>query len=715
MGKAAQHDCETPITPTNSKFDDYPTGGNKHESHPTDDSHDGSTSDNHSSRLTSDGVSSVTTVSDLGFDAAPLPFSQPNCTCALHGSDKNDLFDHYMTPEELQNTSISNQTWNEPGHNEYLPLNALEALFCKQSINSIIRESSIKDMSPDELKSKVRMIYRIDTNGSRPSRRRILVVLTMMNRVKYIDKFIEHGVWDTDLPIEQSKMRFSDLFRYWDSNDKILLTEYQNRISIPFFDFRHDKLPYYHFNDEIRLPWVEYKRKSVGGTGMVHKIMIHPSHHNFVSDKACIFDNQEDSTQDTMSYKNELRALELALGRTQSEKHLIKLLLTFQQGGRSYLVFDWADGNLQEFWDQKTIEVSQSNNIWIVKQCHGLATALKRIHGLATFQKEERKKKPNSESDEYREYGRHGDIKAANILWFKDYQGNHNHFVLADLGLTRYHSHLTRSQTLGPTTSHKKYDIWSLGCVFLEFFIWYVLGAADVNNFETQLDIETKGEEAPNFGEANFFNINEDANGKRFAVVKPAVKKWIRMIKSHGNCPDFVHEMLDLIDGHMLVISPKGRHKIDLICTEISGIIKSLPGNEVPETRSSTGPSSITTPESTVRVPSLRNAYKQDTSPGLLGIGGDKDQHPPGTLDEKDVLSGEDGLCKSHESHTTKPEVLEALERVNKSFPYDGYRRKATHVEDNTSTDDIDLEDSDLNGPQRSSTFPFLTSPPAWR
>ena len=173
--------------------------------------------------------------------------------------------------------------------------------------------------------------------------------------------------------------------------------------------------------------------------------------------------------------------------------------------------------------------------------------------------------------------------------------------------------------------------------------------------------------------------------------------------------------MLDLIDVHMLVIRPKDRLKIDWICREISNIISSLPNNEDTDTQSSTDPSNTTTSESTVSVQIPSNTYMQGASPRLLGIGDDQDQHLPSTLDEKDVLSGEDGLCRSHESHTTKPEVLEALERVNKSFPYDGYRRKATHVEDNTSTDDIDLEYSDLNGPQRSSTFPVLTSPPAWR
>ncbi|KAK8129203.1 hypothetical protein PG999_001583 [Apiospora kogelbergensis] len=750
MSRIAHDVWESPITPRSNYQFEYPLGVNEPKANSTDGSHDGSTSHKHSCTLTSDGGSSVTTVSDLGLDAAPSPFSQQKCTCGLGGSHLDDLFGHYMSPEELREhlhlppdlklstTGTVRQELerltlcSEPRHNVYLPLDAFEALFCKQSIKSLLKESSAKGLPADELMRKVLRIHQIDVAESRPSRRRILAVLTMMDRVKYIDQFIRNDVWDTDLPIEPSKMRFGDIFRHWDGNDRILFGEYQNRISIPFFDFRHDKLPSYPFSKDIRLPWLEYKRMSVGGTGMVHKIKIHPSHHNFNQRGSQYFALKEIQTQDTMSYKNELGALEQALGRTQSEKHLIKLLLTFQHGNRCYLVFDWADGNLQEFWDQRTITTSHFNNVWITKQCYGLATALKRIHGLATFQKEERKRNHSIEANDYREYGRHGDIKAANILWFKDYQGNRDHFVLADLGLTRYHSNLTRSQVrysdldgwtdqyrapeldLRANNISQKYDIWSLGCVFLELFIWYALGADGISDFEDQLDTETKGD-ATNFGEANFFNIHKDGHGNKSAVVKPAVEKWIEKIKSLDCCPDFLRDMLDLINNHMLVICPEDRHEIDWICIDISRILLSLPTNKDTDMRSSTKPSCTNTPESTVRVQIPSNTYMQSASPRLLGIGGDQNQHLPDTLDEQDVILGEGSSSRSQPSHHASPEVFEALERVNKSFPYVGYRRKAKQNEDNTSTDNIDIDDIGINAPQRALTLPAPDLPSEWK
>lgn len=233
--------------------------------------------------------------------------------------------------------------------------------------------------------------------------------------------------------------------------------------------------------------------------------------------------------------------MEKALGKTQSEKHLIKLLLTFQHGERFYLVFEWADGNLLQFWGRQRMATSGPNNQWAATQCLGLATALKRIHGLSTWQIEERKGVPMDSSQIERDYGRHGDIKAANILWFEIYEDKRNHLVLSDLGLTRYHSQLTRSQVRhsdldGWTDQYRApevdlgfnispgYDIWSLGCVYLEFCIWYLMGAQEVDRFEEQLEKETKGKTV-NFHEANFFNIEESPSGQKKAVVKPAVKE----------------------------------------------------------------------------------------------------------------------------------------------------------------------------------------------
>lgn len=403
---------------------------------------------------------------------------------------------------------------------------------------------------------------------------------------------------------------------------------------------------------------------------------------------------------DRKSYRKELKALEKALGKTQNEKHLIKLLLTFQHGERSYLVFEWADGNLLEFWRRQKMATSEPNNQWAVTQCLGLATALKRIHGLATWQKKERTSLPGDSGNVERVYGRHGDIKAANILWFEIYGDRRHHLVLSDLGLTRYHSHLTRSQVRhsdldGWTDQYRapevdlgvnispRYDIWSLGCVYLEFHIWYLMGAQEVDRFEDQLEEETENTTV-NFREANFFNIKENPSGQKTAVVKPAVKQvcgqlliigtelivtqWINKLRDHDCCPDFVRKMLNLVEEQMIVVESKNRSKIDLICTEILTIQSSLPTTAETEKPSTEKPS---TPGPSMS-PSVSKKQRDET---VLHVSSNPKQHDTTTDDASDdglrtsqdesdgIESGQSTSLSSAENPGLSQEVVDALRR----------------------------------------------------
>jgi serine/threonine protein kinase len=102
-----------------------------------------------------------------------------------------------------------------------------------------------------------------------------------------------------------------------------------------------------------------------------------------------------------------------------------------------------------------------------------------------------------------RTHGRHGDLKPENILWFKNYKDNdHNSFMgvlkISDFGLTRFHKTASTSRTdpfgISPTYRapeydvrkkvSQSYDVWSLGCVILEFITWYILGSEEVQAFE---------------------------------------------------------------------------------------------------------------------------------------------------------------------------------------------------------------------------------------
>lgn len=252
---------------------------------------------------------------------------------------------------------------------------------------------------------------------------------------------------------------------------------------------------------------------------------------------------KEIPTHEAKAFDEELLALEKACAHIHNEKHLVKLLLAFQHGQRHYLLFEWADGNLAEYWkkSEKAPEHSAVGRQWIAGQCLGLATAVKRIHGLATWQKEQRLLGPKAGAagGSERAWGRHGDIKPQNILWFSSYGANNDLLVLSDLGLTRYHSSATRSlvphmhiegctwpyrppeMDLPSQSICQKYDIWSLGCVFLEFCIWWLKGYNAVCAFSeerTEADNPIYG----NVEEDKYFVLQPSGTE---AKVKPVVLK----------------------------------------------------------------------------------------------------------------------------------------------------------------------------------------------
>ncbi len=175
---------------------------------------------------------------------------------------------------------------------------------------------------------------------------------------------------------------------------------------------------------------------------------------------------------------------------------------------------------------------------WAAEQCLGLANAVKRIHGLTTWHKK-RRSSSGSESDEEQEWGRHGDIKPHNILWFSAHKDERDLLVLSDLGLTRYHSRHSKSfvphsriegytgvyrppeMQMGHLIS-QKYDIWSLGCVYLEFCTWYLDGVEAIREFES-LRLAQDESDIHNLMEDKYFNIITGPDHHKRPEVKQAV------------------------------------------------------------------------------------------------------------------------------------------------------------------------------------------------
>lgn len=139
--------------------------------------------------------------------------------------------------------------------------------------------------------------------------------------------------------------------------------------------------------------------------------------------------------------------------------------------------------------------------MWIVEQCLGLAEALRKIHG------HEFPETNSHGSERSRMIGRHGDIKPENILCFpssdKNCDDEHGVLALSDFGLARFHrtstafrQYKTHSLAVSPTYRAPEcdlggkispsWDIWTLGCVYLEFLIWYLQGWSAIDDFSRQ-------------------------------------------------------------------------------------------------------------------------------------------------------------------------------------------------------------------------------------
>ncbi len=241
--------------------------------------------------------------------------------------------------------------------------------------------------------------------------------------------------------------------------------------------------------------------------------------------------------------------------------HTVKLLVAFRHGKDYLLLFPWAECDLLAYWqrdsglrEERRRKESYPLIAWAARQCHGLLGALHWIHDPSSTVLDP-KNQPL--------YGRHGDVKPENILWYKQ-NGDGPHplasgeLVLSDFGLTSLHHNETGSNvknggvqfttTYAPPESvlpdkeiSRSIDIWALGCVFLEFVTWIVGGPSHVDEFRAaRTSPFLKSFCNDNFWEVQEFEVPTTGIQKHgtVVVVKPAVEEvcalWAVLYDAHS-------------------------------------------------------------------------------------------------------------------------------------------------------------------------------------
>ncbi|KAI1458155.1 kinase-like protein [Annulohypoxylon moriforme] len=438
---------------------------------------------------------------------------------------------------------------------------------------------------------------------------RIFAILVLCEKPGCIGKFIKLGIDDSYLPLpkverkrdgitviplqhkhnrklseHQLELLFQDR-NIWTRNYLESFNKYQWWAIAPFFSRPERIIPHYVLEANDILPFTEKTNKVEldmqsmdqdvkdlvlqGGFGDVFIVKLHPSHYRFYdqpySDGSHSFALKCLKSRNAAEFQSEVDALRKY--NYGIDEHLIPLLATIERDdgiGKYYMLFPKANGDLRYFWETQFCTSSHPQLVpWMAKQCVGIAQALSILH-----------KDQNIENgQDFPIYGRHGDIKAGNILWFAKpgVSGPEGWcLVLSDFGLTTFHraisisiqtaSKLNRTVTyqapefeLAGKKVSRKSDIWALGCTFLDFITCYIGGYGAVDQEFPSI----RGEpDKNNINEDKFYRISNDGSS---AELKPHVKEWISMLRQQPKCSKYLNDFLTFIENRMLCIELEGR------------------------------------------------------------------------------------------------------------------------------------------------------------
>jgi serine/threonine protein kinase len=240
--------------------------------------------------------------------------------------------------------------------------------------------------------------------------------------------------------------------------------------------------------------------------------------------------------------------------------HIVRFITAFTRGSPMrgisyYLMFEWADGgSLEDLWSATKNPVLSGEMVHeAVTQIHGLIEALNATHNQA-----------NNVGT------RHGDLKPENILYFKGGPGSmFGTLKIGDWGLAKYHNTATHLRIHATTTNWgttryeppefivpvngkrimgRLYDIWSLGCVLLEFVIWLLYGYNEINRFRETLENMATGS-------ATCYKLTTK-DGNLLAVVHELVVSWLTHMKYDPSCAKdtALGKLLNLIEDRLLVV-----------------------------------------------------------------------------------------------------------------------------------------------------------------
>ncbi|KAK1979870.1 kinase domain-containing protein [Colletotrichum cereale] len=449
---------------------------------------------------------------------------------------------------------------NLQGERQYVPIDVLKKLvttdgvykeLCRKPKHRVWAKGSRRHLAGNVIKLHAQKLF---------------LILVFLDQSLDTDKILASGLTDHDLPLVKdghgfrsepdSGKRFS-LPSKWSSQTVDQFLENQWRVLAPVFGASGE---HRNFHPRHPMPFQKIDEShKAGSSSVVYYAQIRPAHQRFPGTeshsheivlKEFIHRNQPDFETE----RNNLASIR----RLGDNKHITQYFETFSQGDRSYIIFPVAKGgDLEMFWDTQKSKLRDGRlTLWCLEQMLGLAEALQILHEFL--------------GDDAN--CRHGDLKPGNILHFLT-DGVDGTLKIADFGISRIHN-ATTFQRLGKNTTtrsttpsyeapeawfnhtrSRKYDIWSIGCIFLEFALWLADGWEAVEAFG-----DARKPKQLRHGETTLWARFYRGIGEGAEVHPEVVQTLARLRRRSRSAPGTaLGDLLDTIEDHLLKVDVEDR------------------------------------------------------------------------------------------------------------------------------------------------------------
>ena len=519
-----------------------------------------------------------------------------------------------------------------PCHPSFVPLNSVGEVINAVSLSKLLPLlNSTKKLSKQSRDELIETICGTLKGNHRQCFRNMVAILISIGKQDSIREIVLEGFSDDKAPLKLKKpgdqlTSHDDVVCHttsrWERQERIAFWKECEKFNAPLFSRGKESqiLNHYILSKDTVLPFVtkhvvddvdcevptrlslgttkgEEEREIIlrgeGGQGTVYRVQIHSSHYRFddyslaalpegnINGKTDVPTTLNTSTQPQLFAVKELH---LGTPREQFEgevnammrfwrrrdKQFVKLLATYEiqaakegsSGTKFCLIFPCAEYSVRGFWRHHSVPASSSSDylLWMAREFRAIADAICYMH-----EEHAREAAPDE-----KQYGRHGDIKPANFVVYKDPRSPQDigYIFLADFGLCSWHRERSRSKIPARAASPsyeppeanpiskqfltRKYDIWCLGIFYLEFILWFLLGWSEIERFR-----DDRIGSSCRDGDDKFYELSKGP--PRGFRLKTSVSGWFTKLHQHEHCTKFIHEMLDLIQHRMLIIEQSDR------------------------------------------------------------------------------------------------------------------------------------------------------------